>query len=161
MALADLMQSDDESGTLMEFKAQRRGYSAEASFIDFSPLVDMTFQLLAFFVMTVKLASQEAVDVPPIARGEGIELDQSTVITMLAPSETYRETRILLGDGVKGSELTLERVREEVEASVNKKRPFIIIKAERLTPAGAVQRVCRIVASVPGAELYIGVKDKE
>jgi|GEM_PF-2417391 biopolymer transport protein ExbD len=157
MALAEMLTAG--SGAAMFPK--RKKPAGDQGAIDFSPLCDMTFQLLAFFIMTVKLANQETVDVPTISHGTGVELDTAMVFTMLASADAKGDPRIILGNGAEGKSVTLEEARNAIEASVRQGKPNIIIKAEKTTTAGAVQKLSRIVAAVNGAELFIGVADTD
>jgi biopolymer transport protein ExbD len=154
MALASLIEGD----TTFKAKSRPKG---DQGLIDFAPLSDMTFQLLAFFVMTVKLANQESVDVPLISRGKGVELSTATVFTMLAPLDAKSEAKMILGNGPEGTQVTLDDARGAIEAAVRAGKPNIIIKAEKMCPTGAVQKLSRVVAGVSGAELFIGVADSE
>jgi biopolymer transport protein ExbD len=158
MAQSDLLGSDSAAEAL-GFK--RRTLPKDAGLIDFAPLCDMTFQLLAFFIMTVQLAGQEMVDVPQITHGEGVDLDSAIVFTILKPLDAKSEAKTLLGNGPDGKTVSLDEARSAIENGVNAGRGNVIIKAEREVPWGAVQRLGRIVASVSGAELFVGVADKE
>jgi biopolymer transport protein ExbD len=155
MPKPDLLSSTEG----MSFK--RRLPSKDASLIDFAPLCDMTFQLLAFFIMTVQLAGQEVVDVPQITHGQGVDLDSAIVFTVLKPLDPKSESKILLGNGPEGRAVNADESRAAIEAAVLAGRGNIIIKAEREVPWGAVQGLGRIVSSVSGAELFVGVADKE
>jgi biopolymer transport protein ExbD len=155
MALAEKF---DDDATAFKAKSRPKG---DASLIDFAPLSDMTFQLLAFFVMTVRLANQESVDVPLISHGQGVELTTATVFTILAPPDAKSEARMLLGNGKEGTQVTLDDARTAIENSVRTGKPNIIIKAEKTVTTGVVQQLSRVVAAVSGAELFIGVADTE
>lgn len=157
MPLAD---EPDNGSPALEFTPKRK-LSDTAGLIDFAPLCDMTFQLLAFFIMTVSLAGQETVDVPKITHGTGVDLDSVTMFTILKPLDAKSEAKLILGNGPDGRVVTLDEARAAIEAGVNGNKGNVIIKAEREVPWGAVQRLGRIVASVSGAEMYVGVADKE
>ena len=154
---ADSFSLSAEASGAMAFPKRRRGLSADAAFIDFSPLVDMTFQLLAFFIMTVRLANQEMVDVPEIRRGVGVDKAEATVLEIRAPTEAYPESMILLVKDGRTTELKLDDVEAALEADG---KEMVVIKAERLVRHGVVRAVSSIVASC-GKELYVGVKDKD
>jgi biopolymer transport protein ExbD len=158
MAKADLLGFSSE---LEAMGLKRRSAPKDAGLIDFAPLCDMTFQLLAFFIMTVQLAGQETVDVPQITHGQGVDLDSAIVFTVLKPLDAKSDAKMLLGNGPEGKAMTIEEARSAIESAVTAGRGNIIIKAEREVPWGAVQQLGRVVASVSGAELFVGVADKE
>lgn len=159
--------------------------------IDMTPMVDVVFQLLTFFLLAVKRDSQEQVDVPITIRSTAVAEAESTFITIqLSNARGVMVPRVVVGenrssgiildkdDPRKGKDLTakvakrkgnakaqqdeLDRaVRTAVEEAVRKGRPHIIIKAERLVRHGDVLRVCRIVKGIEGAFLYVGVQSKD
>jgi len=159
MALADAIEQDNGADTL-QFKAKKRS-GGDPSLIDFAPLCDMTFQLLAFFIMTVQLAGQETVDVPKITHGKGVDLDTAIIFTILKPLDVKSDAKMLVGNGPDGRAVNVEEARAAIEAGVNSGRGNVIIKAEREVPWGAVQKLARVVSSVSGAEFFVGVADKE
>lgn len=145
----------ESSNEFMTLRPKRKRVSSN---IDFSPMADMVFQLLAFFIMTVKLANQDNTDLPAITKGDGQDVKQATIITIKQPSDTIAESQIFVG-AAEGSPLTIENVEEAVR-SLGKSE--IVIKAERLVPAGLVIRVAR--AAKKGNEnaiLQVGVTDQQ
>ena len=100
----------------------------------------------------------------PIAtRSTAVSEAESTFITIKPASGGAKEPTIVLGDNRRGDgkKVTPDEVKAEVEQGVANGRKSIIIKAERLVPHGDVLKICRIVASVDGALLHVGVQTKE
>jgi serine/threonine protein kinase/biopolymer transport protein ExbD len=53
----------------------RKGSAPPNDFIDLTPAVDVTFQLLIFFMVTASFSMQKAFDVPPAKNVEGVSLN--------------------------------------------------------------------------------------
>ncbi len=53
----------------------RKGRSIPNDFIDLTPAVDVTFQLLIFFMVTASFSMQKAFDVPPAKNVEGVSMN--------------------------------------------------------------------------------------
>ena len=75
--------------------------SAEEADLDITPMIDVTFLLLIFFMVTSTMQQESAVNVPPANFGVGKDANTSSVITILA-SKGGGQPRVLLGDGSTG-----------------------------------------------------------
>lgn len=156
MAL-DRLLSPDVSDEFKPWPRSRR-MGRDAS-VEMTPMIDVTFLLLIFFMVTASLAAQQDVAVPKAAYGKGIDPASATVITLLQP-EGGGSTRIVLGDG-RGEEGDLDAVRDWVERGRNEGRTKVIVKAEGRVPAGQTRRVYQVLAQIQGVQLHIGVRDKK
>ena len=153
---------EEDENEPVHFAVKGKSNTGGRGHIDMTPMVDVVFQLLTFFLLAVKRDSQEAVDVPTVTRSEAVAEADSTFITIKLPSRGEKEPTIILGDRRgDGEKITMDQVRAEVEKGVRSGRPKIIVKAERLVPHGEVLKIYRIVDSVDGASLHVGVQTKE
>jgi len=156
------MHLEEDESSPIQFTKRAKSNAGRASQIDMTPMVDVVFQLLTFFLLAVKRDSAEPVDVPVTVRSTAVAESQSTFITVKPPSKGSPDPEIILGDrSGNGDKITADQVRDEVVKGVNAGRPNIIIKAERFVSHGDVLKVCRIVDKVEGAFLYVGVQSKE
>jgi len=62
----------------------RRARPEDSAAIDLTPAVDVTFQLLIFFMVTASFSMQKAFDVPPAKNTDGV----STAVVVPQESET-------------------------------------------------------------------------
>ena len=138
-------------------RTKRRQSEAD---LDITPMIDVTFLLLIFFMVTSTMQPSSSADLPLAKHGVGIETRSATVITLRA-AEGDREAPpvILLGDD-SAPEGTVAEVTRLVEESVRQQRPAVIIKAERDVPHGFVQEITRAVTAVEGSQFYLGVADE-
>ena len=136
--------------------------ASEKGHIDMTPMVDVVFQLLTFFLLAVKRDTQKPLDVPIVNRSTAVADAESTFIAVKAATGGATEPTIILGDRHgEGVKITAEQVKQKVEEGVASGRKMIVVKAEKFVPHGEVLKVCRIVASVDGAMLHVGVQTKD
>ena len=133
--------------------------SVPAADLDITPMIDVTFLLLIFFMVTSTMQGTPDVEVPPAKHGVGIDTMQATVITLKRPAIPDGRPTIVLGDG-RGPEGDLEAVREYVERRRAQDIAQVIIKADRDVQHGYVQEVARVVSAIDGVRFSIGVQDK-
>ncbi len=126
--------------------------------LDITPMIDVTFLLLIFFMVSSTMQSTPAIDLPPAAHSKGVTVSSSTVVTVMAPSGSEAASRILLGDGA-GNEATPAELKRYLEEQQRSGLQRVVIKAEGDVPHGFVDEVARTVKSVEGLELYLGVGD--
>jgi len=128
--------------------------------LDITPMIDVTFLLLIFFMVSSTMQAETDLNIPGAKHGEGVSAESCTEIIVLAPASASESPKIRLGE-VRGPEGTLEDVRKFVEQGVRDGKVDVVIKADRDVPHGFVQRILKIVAEFEGVEFSIGVQDEE
>jgi biopolymer transport protein TolR len=155
MSRRPLFESVDEEDLP---RRKRGGQDAE---LDITPMIDVTFLLLIFFMVTSTMQGQPDQDVPVARYGKGVPTENSTIVRIIAEGPIGGKTpRIILGEGDE-SEADLDMVRRAVEDAVKDDRTTVIIKADREVPHGFVQEVARTVNAIEGVKFYVGVQDKK
>lgn len=137
-------------------KRNRAGSDAD---LDITPMIDVTFLLLIFFMVTSTMKPSGDLDMPSAVHGTGVDTTTSTFITIKAPEVQGGAPQILLGQGGDSQEATLEEVRPYVEAGLPDKT-YLIIKAEREVPHGFVNKVGQQVADLEGLQFFLAVQEK-
>lgn len=127
--------------------------------LDITPMIDVTFLLLIFFMVSSTMQGKPDLDVPVAEHAIGVDALDAAVITVFAAASVADSPRIVLGD-TRGDEAVVGEVAayvaEKTRAGIRK----FIIKAEGDVPHGLVEDVARAIKTVEGAELYMGVADK-
>ncbi len=133
----------------------RRPVKDEAD-LDITPMIDVTFLLLIYFLVKSTMDPSQALDLPKAEFGDKVSGNLSTEITIKAGRGDV--PTIVLDNG---EEVDVDGVRryveEQVAANVNK----VMILAEREITHGAVQQVTRALAEIDGVEFFIAVEEKE
>jgi biopolymer transport protein ExbD len=148
------------SGNGGGFKKKKSSKADEAD-LDITPMIDVTFLLLIFFMVTSTMQPESVVDVPKANFGVGKDLNSSTVITILA-NKGGGPVRVLLGDGEGDEARSMEKVVAYAQKGVSEGKRQIIIKADRDVNHGKVQEVLKALGEIDAElEFAIGVEETQ
>lgn len=129
-----------------------------AAELDITPMIDVTFLLLIFFMVTSTMQTAPDVDVPVARHGVGVETKSAAAINVrLDPSTNPPSPYIELKAGKRA---TIDDVRTFVEERVRRKQRSFVVKAERRVPHGFVQQVTRAIVESEGVNFFIAVSDE-
>ncbi len=120
-------------------RSHRRGASDDDE-LDITPMIDMTFLLLIFFMVTSTMEDPEALAIPESQWGQGVETREAIIMTV---DIIDGQPSVYLADKVDGNAVSLPEVTAYVSANVSPTHNVIIIKADRDVPTGFVQDVAR------------------
>lgn len=137
--------------------------------LDITPMIDITFLLLIFFLVASRLDSDSVRDLPDAKQGVSISASETVVLTITADGADGAAV-VFLGDGPDANKRAsdgLDAQEDEIMSYVEREMQSsparsVLVKAEKNVRAGDVVRVMRAAASIEGAEVskaYIGVKD--
>lgn len=146
------LYADDDDGPLLS----PRKKPPEGD-LDITPMIDVTFLLLIFFMVASTMQPEADVDVPVARYGVGVETNKALIVVVLLDKGAGQGTPVILIDKRK---TTLEGVRQQVSDRLLKNQRQVIIKAERHVPHGFVQELTRVVTEVPGVQFYVGVHEE-
>jgi len=123
---------------------------------DFTAMIDMTFILLAFFIVTSTMEVSSTLTLPPARSGEGLA-DKATIISIWYDGDT---PEVYLADARTGGPATMSEVTAYVAEGISQQRTKVLIKADRETPSGFVEEVARAAGRAEGVQgFFVAVKD--
>ena len=125
--------------------------------LDITPMIDVTFLLLIFFMVTSAMHASSDLEMPAAKHGIGLETDKTTVLIVQNPESEGEVPVIVLENG---DEVSLEEVTFEVQQQLQNNISQVIIKADGRVTAGFVQEVIKAVTQVEGVGFSIAVRDK-
>ena len=115
---------------------------------DLTPLIDCTFQLVVFFLLTINFSSDEQSE---LIRLPSSELAKPTDGALELPItvQILKSGKVLFGGDIMTAEALKKPLRRERDAIWNVlerdvKNATIIIRADRDVPTGVVQEVIRV-----------------
>lgn len=152
MASRSLFSGDDGGA----FGSKRKTVEGD---LDITPMIDVTFLLLIFFMVSSTMQGKPDLDVPVAEHAMGVDALGAAVITVFAAESVAESPRIVLGD-VQGTDGDLNDVRRYVEEKTREGIRKFVVKAEGDVPHGVVEEVAKAIKAVEGTELYMGVGDK-
>jgi biopolymer transport protein ExbD len=131
--------------------------------LDITPMIDVTFLLLIFFMVGSTMQTAPDVDLPVANYGVGVDTLRATTITVLLEKTAAGETPVIEMEQAGGNTIRtdLDGVRRRVAELVSANRRRFIIKAERHVPHGTIQELTRTITEVEGARFFIGVHERE
>jgi biopolymer transport protein ExbD len=106
--------------------------SEESSEINMSPLIDMVFILLIFFIVTTTFVEESGVEVDKPAAASASQLDKNSIIFAVTA-----EGKVIYG----GKEIGLGGVRPLVTRLSEREALPVIVQTDDKTPAGVLVRV--------------------
>ena len=153
---------DDELSAV----SRRRKRAAADMEMDITPMIDITFLLLIFFIVTSKMTQAAGPPLPQARYGEAVPTKASVVITLTAAEGGA--AAVYLGDGmeeadrVKAADLNsqAEQIAAYVETALKgpPRKEFVLLKAERIVKHREVARVSRAVGRVGSVDrVYVAV----
>ena len=125
---------------------------------DVTAMIDMTFLLLAFFMVTSSMDAGSTLKLPPARHGKGLGSQNSTVFTIFfeegKPEVYASDSRKEYGP------LSLSEITAEARKGVAEQHTTVLIKADRETPSGFVEEVARAAGEAEGVkEFFVGIRD--
>ena len=156
----------DESG----LKLPKRKRNPDDGELDITPMIDITFLLLAFFVVASKMDPQAAIELPKASYG--VSVPEKAAVTLLITLEESGEYKIFKGKSENNPVVATEpeEVEDEIaqfvqnELGKNPEKTSILIKAAGEVKTGTVEMVRRGVAGSEMAgerKVYVGVKEEQ
>ena len=143
----------------------RRRDRGEDIEMDITPMIDITFLLLIFFIVCSTPDQKSSFELAQARHGKGVSERNSIFITVSA--ESADPAPVYLADGINGESLTndpdeqAELIREAVEKGRRDLRDNVLIKADRNVAYREVARVIKAVSGVEGAKIHLAVLEAE
>jgi biopolymer transport protein ExbD len=131
--------------------------------MDITPMIDITFLLLIFFLVAARLDEDTPVELPPARHGTAVAIKSSVIITLAESDGEHAE--VYQGDG-KASDrmfpsgnLTAqeEAIVSYVERGLSEGKSSVLIKAEKGVKHRDVARVSTAVGKAGSGDLYVAV----
>lgn len=141
------IETEDDDDPLFS----RRRTLPEAD-LDITPMIDVTFLLLIFFMVSSTMNPQAEIDMPVSKHGVGVETLGAT--TLQVRLDQAGQPAVFTE---KGEPLPLGDVKRYV-LERTKTSKTVIIKGERTIPHGFIQKVSRSINEIEGIRFHVGVQ---
>lgn len=150
--MSDEVENDDE-----EYVRKRRKH--QDTEVDITPMIDMTFQLLIFFMVTSTMQGNPPADLPPSKSGGSIEVAKviNVVITPASVSGEVPQIEInKVAVNLDELKLTLEE-----QASARADGIHVMLLADRTMKNGDLNEIEVLLSEIPGVTYHFGVQDRK
>lgn len=116
--------------------------------LDITPMIDVTFLLLIFFMVTSTMKGTPDKDIPPSSSGTNANAGGFVNVAIMAPKSAGSESELQLD----GNTVTLDQFKEQLSQKTVEGPMEIMIYAERDVKSGFVGEVEGIIGEVIGEE---------
>ena len=132
--------------------------------MDITPMIDITFLLLIFFLVASRIDENTVVKLPKAKTGTAVTVDDSAVLTVIPRGaqvavymgESTDEAMRLLSDDIEAqSEMITDYVQRELVADIPKQQ--VLIRASEGIKFEEVSRIISAAGMAAGAEVYVAV----
>jgi biopolymer transport protein ExbD len=135
--------------------------------IDITPMIDMVFLLLIFFLVTSRLAQQSSVELPAARYGGAISAKEAAIVTIAQDGDEAAifkgdsidpAQRMAMGDPAAAEAELIAYLQSELRDGSAKRH--VLIKAGKEVKHKHVARVSQAVGRVLGrGRLYVAVRE--
>ncbi len=115
--------------------------------MDITPMIDITFLLLIFFIVSSKMNAEQAVDLPKARHGGVVAAKESVVVIM--KRGTGDQAEVEKSDGTPFSsdiEQQNADIAEYISAGIDDGKKHVIIRAEGSVRHGEIGRVSEAIS---------------
>lgn len=155
----DPLRQDDD----LVFAVPRR--KLEEADMDITPMIDITFLLLIFFIVASRMDADTQVTLPSARNGVAVATKNSVILTLAGeePATIYK------GDGmVVGTELSStdpadqeSEIADYIQAAMDEGKTNVILKAEKHVKHREVSRVAKAVGLIEESKLFVAVLEEQ
>ena len=130
--------------------------------MDITPMINITFLLLIFFLVAAKMDSQKAVGLPDAKAGSAVLAEQAVTVIIEAAGDdavlvSNGEGRPFSGD----RETQEEEIASYIEEQLDGGKQFVLLKAGKGIRHKEVSRVAQAIGRADVPSLYLAVKQLE
>lgn len=128
---------------------------AEAD-LDITPMIDVTFLLLIFFMVTSTMQGTPDRDIPVAKSGSALSPSGMLELIVAAPQTDGGPAELILD----GKPSTLEEIKAQVVLEAAQGDVEIMILAERRVPSGFIGDVETMLGEVENVKYHFGVQEQ-
>jgi len=146
----------------METSQSKRRKSRNSAEIDITPMIDVVFLMLIFFIVCSTLGRDAAVQLPKAEYGVAVNPKTANVLILSGVEDELSVSMMSGGQKVSCSdneEIQREEIIQFIQNGIRCGRTDVVIQADRRLHSGEVMKIESIASVVSGIRLYIVVKD--
>jgi biopolymer transport protein ExbD len=119
--------------------------------MDITPMIDITFLLLIFFLVTSKMTAESTPDLPRARHGMVVPSKESVIIIVTRGTGTQAEVKRADGSLFSSDlEQQAAEIAEYVASGIDKGKKHVIVKAEGAVRHGEIGRIRKAISESLG-----------
>jgi biopolymer transport protein ExbD len=145
---------------------RRRRAPAEEAEMDITPMIDCTFLLLIFFIVTSKMTADTPIELPIAKHGGAVVMKESVIITVakgegttaaIFKGDNTDAANLLPGGNIEAQEDAITEYIEQESALASPPKKYVLIKGAKGVKHGDVARVAKAAGRADVEQLYVAV----
>lgn len=126
--------------------------------VDITPMIDMTFQLLIFFMVTSTMQGNPPAEIPKSLSGGSIETAKVLNVVIRAPINDKTDPIV----EIDKTPITLDELRARLSdaASSNAKGIDVMLMADRSVPNRFTGEIESLIGDIEGITYHFAVQDR-
>ena len=124
--------------------------------LDITPMIDITFLLLIFFMVTSTMQSEQALDIPTARNGANVDAGQAVMLEIHPATSIGAEPVVK----IDGETVALTEISDIIRREMQQQSLNVVIKAGREVPHGFVRQVIQSANISKELDFSFGVEDK-
>jgi biopolymer transport protein ExbD len=131
--------------------------------LDITPMIDIVFLLLIFFVVTSKMQPQQVTDLPKARHGEGIASKQWIVLNVKRSGGDVADITRKDGSAFSSDkEEQAQQIEDYVKEGLDQGMKLVVIRAEGAVKTGEISRIRTAISAAleEGQEINIAVQEQ-
>lgn len=134
--------------------------------MDITPMIDMTFLLLIFFLVSSTPDQQTSVDLPKAYHGVGVSQRNATIFTIgeggVGGAPVYAADGRIPGTELPDDlDLRSQRIEELVQEGIHEDKTNVVIKGDKNVAYREVARVVKAVSRVNNVKIHLAVLEEQ
>jgi biopolymer transport protein ExbD len=135
--------------------SQHKKKKSEAE-LDITPMIDVTFLLLIFFMVTSTMQANKDRDIPTATSGGQVNTVGMLEIVVLAPTSRGADCDLLL----EGKPATQEEIQAQIQQEATTGEVEVMVMAEGQVPNGVIGEIEALLGEIEGVTYHFGVQEK-
>ncbi|MBL4886444.1 MAG: biopolymer transporter ExbD [Planctomycetaceae bacterium] len=134
---------------------RKQRYDSDAD-LDITPMIDVTFLLLIFFMVTSTMQSTPEIDLPLAQHGAGINKSEQVTVSVI----DLNGIPVLTAGDPSAPEMDMDEILEYVRVEIDAGKSGILVKASGSIPTGYIKQLTQKLQSVGEVRFYYAVSEK-
>ena len=136
--------------------------------MDITPMIDVTFLLLIFFLVASRVAQDTEVTLPAAKNGTAVTSKNAIILTVTAPDpetvEIYQGSKVDAEQKLAATSALAQNleIRDFVQAEFEEQgKENVLIRADRLVKHREISRIMKAIGQVEGVSVYLAVYEQD
>lgn len=126
--------------------------------LDITPMIDVTFLLLIFFMVSSTMQASADLDIPPAKHGVGQDSEIATTLIVQGQADSGEDPVIFQENG---KQLSMEELPTVIQQAAELGKTHVIIAADGRVKHGFVHKLRKAISSIEGVSSSFKVRDKK